>query len=89
MYFVRNKGCGHCTISSRIIIIREGQVILPTRLRYKLDSKGSLVNQTLSLGCRLSIKDYKHPLGKGLELGLENFHSMACSTDIQILYIVD
>ena len=45
----------------------------------------SLVNQTLSSGWRLSIRDYKRPLRKGLE----NFHSMVCSTDIQILYIVD
>ena len=34
MYFVRKKGRGCCTISSRTIIIREGQVILPTRLQY-------------------------------------------------------
>ena len=32
MHFVGKKGRGRCTISSRIIIIREGQVILPTRL---------------------------------------------------------
>ena len=34
MYFVRKKGHGHCTFSSRIIIIREEQVILPVKLRY-------------------------------------------------------
>ena len=39
MHFVCKKGRGHCTFSSRVIIIREGQVILPTRLRYWLDSK--------------------------------------------------
>ena len=33
MHFVRKKRRGRCTISSRIIIIREGQVNLPTRLR--------------------------------------------------------
>ena len=36
MHFVRKKRCGRCTISSRIIIIREGQLILPTRLRSLL-----------------------------------------------------
>ena len=34
MHFVLKKGRGRCTFSSRIIIIRKGQVILPTRLRY-------------------------------------------------------
>ena len=34
MHFVGKKGRDRCTISSKIIIIREGQVILPTRLQY-------------------------------------------------------
>ena len=51
----------------------------------KCCSSASLVNQTLSSGWRLSIRNYKRPLRKGLE----NFHSMTCSTDIQILCIVD
>ena len=44
-----------------------------------------LVNQTLSSGWCLSFRDYKCPLRKGLEI----FHSMTCSTDMQILCIVD
>ena len=39
MHCACKKGCGHCAFSSRIIIIREGQVILPTRLRHQLDNK--------------------------------------------------
>ena len=35
------KGHGRCTFSSKIIIIREGQVILPTRFLYQLEGKGS------------------------------------------------
>ena len=31
MHFVSKKGRGRCTISSRIIIIREGQIILPIK----------------------------------------------------------
>ena len=39
MHFVCKKRRDCCKFPSRIIIIREGQVILPTRLRYQLDSK--------------------------------------------------
>jgi len=41
----------------------------------------SLVNQTLSPVWRLLIGDYKHPLQKGLE----HFHYIVCSTNVQIL----
>ena len=34
MHFVWKKRRDHCKFPARIIIIREGQVILPTRFRY-------------------------------------------------------
>ena len=42
MHFVLKKGRGRCTFSSRIIIIRKGQVILPTRFRISWTAKGSV-----------------------------------------------
>ena len=41
------------------------------------------MNQTAFLGRLLSIRDFKRPLGKGLE----HFHSMVCSTDIHADFV--
>ena len=64
------KPCNWLKIKRNINMSKEKEVSFASHIC-------SLVNQALSLGWHLSIGDYKHPHGKGLE----HFHYMACSTD--------
>ena len=76
MSFVRKKGHGCCIISSRIIIIREGQVVLPSSFDISWTANGSVPPKLLSSKIAMYFAQTMHP---AIHYSCSQLHSQLAS----------